>query len=111
MLGKDFVLENICPLESVREEPFIARCCRSEREGTGLYKGKYGAVVHWGAARPLSPVLSMHWLEGGDRNDRIAVVEGDGFGHEVIPVASAVLETLHPGPVTSLLMSGSTDGK
>ncbi len=48
--GKDFVLENICPLESVREEPFIARCCRSEREGTGLYKGKYGAVVHWGAS-------------------------------------------------------------
>lgn len=48
--GKDFVLENICPLESVREEPFIARCCRSEREGSGLYKGKYGAVVHWGAS-------------------------------------------------------------
>jgi len=48
--GKDFVLENICPLESVREEPFIARCCRSEREGIGLYKGRYGAVVHWGAS-------------------------------------------------------------
>jgi hypothetical protein len=48
--GKDFVLENICPLESVREEPFIARCCRSEREGIRLYKGKYGAVVHWGAS-------------------------------------------------------------
>ena len=48
--GKDFELENICPLESVREEPFIARCCRSERVGTGIYKGKYGAVVHWGAS-------------------------------------------------------------
>jgi hypothetical protein len=47
--GKDFELENICPLESVREEPFIARCCRSERVGLGIYKGKYGAVVHWGA--------------------------------------------------------------
>ena len=47
--GKEFVLENICPLESVVEEPFIARCCRSEREGTGLHKGKFGAVVHWGA--------------------------------------------------------------
>lgn len=47
--GKDFELENICPLESVREEPFIARCCRSERVGTGIHKGKYGAVVHWGA--------------------------------------------------------------
>jgi len=47
--GKDFVLENICPLESLREEPFIARCCRSERVGVGIFKGKSGAVVHWGA--------------------------------------------------------------
>ncbi len=47
--GRDFELENICPLESVREEPFIARCCRSERVGTGMYKGLAGAVVHWGA--------------------------------------------------------------
>jgi len=48
--GKDFVLENICPLESVREEPFIARCCRSEREGLGISGGKCGVVVHWGAS-------------------------------------------------------------
>lgn len=48
--GKDFELENICPLESVREEPFLARCCRSEREGISTYKGKFGAVVHWGAS-------------------------------------------------------------
>ena len=47
--GKEFELENICPLESVQEEPFIARCCRSEREGIGIYKKKFGAVVHWGA--------------------------------------------------------------
>ncbi len=47
--GKDFELENICPLESVQEEPFIARCCRSERTGAGTHKGKYGTVVHWGA--------------------------------------------------------------
>jgi hypothetical protein len=47
--GKDFVLENICPLENVQEEPFIARCCRSERMGTGIFKGKSGVVVHWGA--------------------------------------------------------------
>ncbi|MDO8874058.1 MAG: hypothetical protein Q7V05_15210 [Methanoregula sp.] len=57
--GKDFVLENICPLESVREEPFIARCCRSEREGIGMYKGKFGAVVHWGA----SPARIAHAVE------------------------------------------------
>jgi hypothetical protein len=48
--GKDFVLENICPLESVREEPFITRCCRSEREGMGISRGKCGVVVHWGAS-------------------------------------------------------------
>ena len=48
--GKDFVLENICPLESVQEEPFIARCCRSDRKGIGIFKGKSGAVVHWGAS-------------------------------------------------------------
>jgi hypothetical protein len=47
--GNDFELENICPLESVSEEPFIARCCRSERAGTGNWKGKYGTVVHWGS--------------------------------------------------------------
>ena len=57
--GKDFSLENICPLESVREEPFIARCCRSEREGIGMYKGKFGAVVHWGA----SPSRIAHAVE------------------------------------------------
>lgn len=47
--GKDFHLVNICPLECVREEPFIARCCRGEREGPGSWNGKRGAVVHWGA--------------------------------------------------------------
>jgi hypothetical protein len=51
--GKDFEVENICPLESVREEPFITRCCRSERQGTKIYKGKYGAIVHWGASPAL----------------------------------------------------------
>ena len=46
--GKNFTLDNICPLECVQEEPFIARCCRSEREGIGTWNGKSGAVVHWG---------------------------------------------------------------
>jgi hypothetical protein len=58
--GKEFVLENICPLESVLEEPFIARCCRSEREGIGIHKGKFGAVVHWGA----SPALIARMING-----------------------------------------------
>jgi len=48
--GTDFELENICPLEQVREEPFIARCCRSEREGICEWNGKFGAIVHWGAS-------------------------------------------------------------
>jgi hypothetical protein len=47
--GKPFEFENICPLESVKEEPFIARCCRSECEGIGERNGKLGMVVHWGA--------------------------------------------------------------
>jgi len=47
--GTDFHLENICPLECVQEEPFIARCCRSEREGLTGWYGKTGSVVHWGA--------------------------------------------------------------
>ena len=48
--GTDFTLENICPLEQITEEPFIARCCRSEREGVGTWNGKLGAIVHWGAS-------------------------------------------------------------
>ena len=48
--GADFELENICPLDQVAEEPFIARCCRSEREGIGTWNGKFGAIVHWGAS-------------------------------------------------------------
>jgi hypothetical protein len=47
--GRDVVLEEICPLEAVREEPFIARCCRGEREGVRVWKGRFGGVVHWGA--------------------------------------------------------------
>jgi hypothetical protein len=50
--GQNFQLHNICPLESVREEPFIARCCRAEREGIGSWNGKTGAVVYW-AAHPV----------------------------------------------------------
>jgi len=48
--GKNFTLENICPLGQVQEEPFIARCCRAEREGAGTWNGKSGIVVHWGAS-------------------------------------------------------------
>lgn len=47
--GKDFRLVNICPLECVREEPFITRCCRQEREGIHSWNGMAGSVVHWGA--------------------------------------------------------------
>jgi len=62
--GEKFELENICPLEQVQKEPFIARCCRSEREGIGTWNGKFGAVVHWGAspdqiAHRVKEVVSM----------------------------------------------------
>jgi hypothetical protein len=62
--GKDFRLENICPLEQVKEEPFIARCCRAEREGIATRNGKFGAIVHWGAgpaaiARAVSDVAAQ----------------------------------------------------
>jgi hypothetical protein len=46
---KDIVLKEVCPLESVKEEPFIARCCRGEREGVREFRGRFGGVVHWGA--------------------------------------------------------------
>ena len=48
--GKAVVLEDICPLEAIREEPFVARCCRSEREGVREFRGMFGGVVHWGAS-------------------------------------------------------------
>ncbi|MCK8517952.1 DUF7714 family protein [Methanoculleus sp. 7T] len=48
--GEGFTVENICPLEAVTDEPFIARCCRSERAGLGRWNGRFGAVVHWGAS-------------------------------------------------------------
>jgi len=49
--GKEaaFSVIDICPANQVAEEPFIARCCRSERAGTGDHAGYYGAIVHWGA--------------------------------------------------------------
>ncbi len=50
--GRDPELVDICPLSRVREEPFIARCCRKEREGVGMHHGYFGAVVHWGAGPP-----------------------------------------------------------
>lgn len=63
--GVDFKREEICPLEQVREEPFIARCCRKEREGEGRWNGLSGVVVHWGAgpAEIYRAVCSLvlHW--------------------------------------------------
>lgn len=45
----DATFREICPVEAVAQEPFIARCCRSERTGYGTFKGFKGGVVHWGA--------------------------------------------------------------
>lgn len=71
--GREPMLENICPLAGVQEEPFIARCCRSEREGVGSFQGRFGAVVHWGASpRQIAESISAlaeQWREHDkDRN-------------------------------------------
>lgn len=72
--GTGFELFNICPLAHVKEEPFIARCCRSEREGVGEYDGRLGAVVHWGASpRQIAAsveALVMKWREHEEGSSR-----------------------------------------
>lgn len=50
LYGERFSKVDICPLRRIDQEPFIARCCRKEREGLSLWLGKYGVIVHWGAA-------------------------------------------------------------
>lgn len=65
--GKDFTLENICPLEQVNAEPFIARCCRAEREGVGTWNDRFGAIVHWGAS-PATIARSVQELVRRWRN-------------------------------------------
>lgn len=46
--GEDFEVNNTCPADRADEEPFVARCCRSERRG--MVEGKAGCIVHWGAS-------------------------------------------------------------
>lgn len=48
--GDGIEVAEICPLTQVAEEPFMARCCRGEREGVGIWNEKFGGVVHWGAS-------------------------------------------------------------
>jgi hypothetical protein len=43
-----FIQADTCPLSCVKAEPFIARCCRSERRGLREVDGRFGMVVHWG---------------------------------------------------------------
>ena len=43
-----FVQVDTCPLGQVGAEPFVARCCRSERRGLREVGGYFGTVVHWG---------------------------------------------------------------
>jgi hypothetical protein len=67
---QDAPVEDICPLGQVHEEPFMTRCCRSEREGIGVHRGKFGAVVHWAAppwrvARFLNELVHAWRARGG----------------------------------------------
>jgi len=61
--GARHMLENLCPLDCVDAEPYIARCCRSERCGIGIQNGLYGAAVHWGATPWEIAVTVMKVLE------------------------------------------------
>jgi hypothetical protein len=55
---KEFTIIDICPANAAREEPFIARCCRTERTGTGRVNGKFGGIVHWGSSpREISDMV------------------------------------------------------
>ena len=67
--GTEFTRAEICPLESVEAEPFIARCCRGEREGVGVYRGFFGGVVHWGAS-PRQIALTVERVVQGWREAR-----------------------------------------
>jgi hypothetical protein len=70
--GSGVVIDEICPLTQVAEEPFIARCCRADREGVGVWNGKLGGVVHWGASpHVIDTVLRAAlaaWEEHEDRD-------------------------------------------
>jgi hypothetical protein len=57
----DFMFEDTCPLSQVVEEPFIARCCRANRVGIGMYNDKFGVVVHWGSS-PRAMLEAMDTL-------------------------------------------------
>ena len=103
--GEEISVESICPLDAVEEEPFIARCCRSERGGLRRWNGRFGAVVHWGASpREIADAVVMSRQRGGSGMVRVAVVEGDGIGHEVIPVARTILQPCAPILSSSMSM-------
>ncbi|MBN1166509.1 MAG: hypothetical protein JXA44_05180 [Methanospirillaceae archaeon] len=67
--GKEFSFIDICPANAVRKEPFIARCCRSERTGFWVFEGKRGIVVHWGdSPKTIADAvfaLANSWREHG----------------------------------------------
>lgn len=70
--GKEapFSVIDICPANQVKQEPFIARCCRSERTGIGDHAGYYGAVVHWGATPRMIAEAVFAVCEGWE-NERM----------------------------------------
>ncbi|HTY53147.1 MAG TPA: hypothetical protein VMB35_08125 [Methanomicrobiales archaeon] len=63
---EEATIEEICPLESIGEEPFIARCCRGEREGVREFRGRFGGIVHWGAG-PWTIADTVRKVAGGWR--------------------------------------------
>ena len=59
--GRGPPMYDTCPLSMVMGEPFIARCCRGERQGYAEVRGFHGYIVHWGAdpAAILDAVIAL----------------------------------------------------
>ncbi len=74
--GTEFPVIDICPANAVSEEPFIARCCRSERTGTGKYNHKFGAVVHWGASPKQVVDAVFDLVQGWGNTGNTRITEG-----------------------------------
>jgi len=70
-LGSEVTFHEICPVEAVTQEPFIARCCRSERTGHGTFRGFQGGVVHWGANPREIYEMALAVIAGAKKNLKI----------------------------------------
>lgn len=80
--GRDFPVVDICPANQVSEEPFIARCCRAERDRLGIINEK-------GNRCPLGFISTTNsrcfiWTPKGEEKimKKVIIAPGDGIGQE-----------------------------